>query len=290
MHRVKPYLLLCGSLCLAFYAHGASTVSSTDKWAWAASGWINCLPDTTNGAVIGEYACSGYFWSAGAGWINLGSGNPTNKIRYTNASSNDFGVNHDGKGNLRGYAWCPSAGWINFEDTGAPKVDLTTGNITGYAWGGSLGWISFTNVMGHLETVSLFGGANTDGDGLPDAWEYTYTNSLTVLADSSDFDRDGFTDGEEYAAGTDPRDGSSFLCITAVGTAIGTNTITWTCAPSRVYRIETNPFLTNSLGWGDCGYGQIMTNSASNATIRLPVILSNSCFYRVSASIPLTGP
>ena len=286
MRAVKLQLVVCLVLSMALHASGGSTIDSTDKWAWASSGWINCLPNTTNGAVIGEYVCSGYFWSAGAGWINLGNGNPTNKIRYTNASSNDFGVNHDGKGNLRGYAWCPSSGWINFEDTGAPKVDLKSGNLSGYAWGGSLGWISFTNVSGHAETVTLYSGTNTDSDGLPDAWEYTYTNTLSVFSSSADFDQDGFTDGDEYAAATDPRSASSFLCITSIGSTNGTNMITWTCDPTRIYQVETNLFLTNSAGWGDCGYGMIVTNSSSNATIQLPIIPLDSCFYRIKVSVP----
>ena len=67
----------------------------------ANTGWINCAADATNGAVIGRYVCSGFFYSANCGWIGLGSGAPTNGIRYSNNSAQDFGVNHDGEGNLR---------------------------------------------------------------------------------------------------------------------------------------------------------------------------------------------
>jgi hypothetical protein len=42
---------------------------------------------TNNGAVIGDYVCSGYIYAANVGWINLGSGSPTNGIRYQNFSA-----------------------------------------------------------------------------------------------------------------------------------------------------------------------------------------------------------
>jgi len=66
------------------------------------------------------------------GWINLGSGSPTNGIQYLNLGANDFGVNLGtaGAGTLRGYAWGANIGWINFESTGAPQVDLATGKLT----------------------------------------------------------------------------------------------------------------------------------------------------------------
>ena len=76
------------------------------------AGWT-CRGDTNNGAVIGEYVCSGYIYSANVGWINLGSGSPANGIRYQNNSAADFGVNQDGLGNLSGYAYGANIGWIN---------------------------------------------------------------------------------------------------------------------------------------------------------------------------------
>ena len=78
----------------------ASTATPTAR---TSAGWIG-LATRNNGAVIGEYVCSGYIYSANVGWINLGSGSPANQIHYQNNSATDFGVNKDGLGNLRGYA------------------------------------------------------------------------------------------------------------------------------------------------------------------------------------------
>jgi len=44
---------------------------------------------------------------------------------------------------------------------------------------------------------------DTDGDGLPDAWEEQYFGDLNETADG-DYDNDNYTNLEEYEAGTDP--------------------------------------------------------------------------------------
>src|SRR6476661_9498772 len=131
------------AICVSAFAIGhvalpalaATTIDAANKYAYGANlGWMDWRGDTNNGAVIGEYVCSGYIYSANVGWINLGSGAPTNGIYYQNVSSNDFGVNQDGLGNLRGYAYGANIGWINFENTGAPTVNLKTGRLGGYIY------------------------------------------------------------------------------------------------------------------------------------------------------------
>ena len=46
--------------------------------------------------------------------------------------------------------------------------------------------------------------ADSDADGLPDAWERFYASSLSVMNEYSDMDKDGLLDTAEYLAGTDP--------------------------------------------------------------------------------------
>ena len=50
---------------------------------------------------------------------------------------------------------------------------------------------------------------DTDGDGLPDDWETKYGLDVTQNDADADKDGDGFTNAEEYAAGTDPSDKKS---------------------------------------------------------------------------------
>src|SRR5262245_486952 len=122
-------ILLSSLLLISPVASGLAltTINPANKFACGANiGWIDWRGDTNHGAVIGDYVCSGSIWAANVGWIHLGSGSPINGIHYQNLSANDFGLNHDGMGNLRGFAYGANIGWINFESAGAPKVDLKT--------------------------------------------------------------------------------------------------------------------------------------------------------------------
>ena len=135
----------------------ATTIDPVNRYAYGANlGWMDwCAATPTNGAVIGEYVCSGYIYSANVGWINLGSGSPANGIQYQNNSATDFGVNQDGLGNLRGYAYGANIGWINFENTGAPKINLITGQMSGYVWSANCGWISLSNAVAYVQTDTI---------------------------------------------------------------------------------------------------------------------------------------
>ena len=132
----------------------ATTISPANKYAYSANlGWMDARGDTANGAVIGATFCSGNLYAANVGWINLGSGAPTNSSQYQNLSADDFGVNVDGFGNLRGYAYGANIGWIAFENNGGPVVNFVSGNLSGYAWGANVGWISLSNSIAYIQTA-----------------------------------------------------------------------------------------------------------------------------------------
>lgn len=266
----------------------ATTLNSTNKWAWSSgSGWINCRTDITNGVVIGEYFCWGYLWSASAGWISMGDGSPTNGVRYTNTSSNDFGVNNDGLGKLRGYAWSASTGWINFEDSGNPRINMQSGMIDGYAWGGSLGWISFTNLQGFVQTDWMTNGVDADMDGMPDAWEREKTGS-TALTPDSDTDGDLSTAIEEYYAGTHPTNGDSFLLMTDLDLSGSSPEMTWTSTNSRNYRIQHNDDLRNDAGWSNSESSAIYPDPGSETTHTISGGAVTQRYYRIKAVYPLS--
>jgi hypothetical protein len=171
-------------------AHAATTIDAIDRYAYGANlGWLDCRSDTNNGAVIGEYVCSGNIYSANVGWINLGSGTPTNGIFYQNLSATDFGVNQDGLRNLRGYAYGANIGWINFETNGAPKLNLRNGSLSGYAWSANCGWISLSNATAYVQTDSIQPGSLAP-DGLPIAWLLQNFGTTNVNA-KADPDGDG---------------------------------------------------------------------------------------------------
>jgi hypothetical protein len=58
---------------------------------------------------------------------------------------------------------------------------------------------------------------DSDGDGIPDRWELDHGMDPFFAGDALlDFDGDGLSNLEEYIAGTDPRNGESFLQVFAV--------------------------------------------------------------------------
>lgn len=232
----------------------ATTIDSADKYAWAGNlGWTNWHDLAATGAVIGEYICSGYLWSANCGWIHLGDGTADNGIYYSNTSGSDYGVNVQeptasggaSTAKLRGYAYAGNLGWIHFENQGNPRISLQTGQLTGYIWSANCGWINLDDASHFVVSNAILPGIDSDGDGIADAFEFTYTlpDSLATLSRTGDFDGDGKTDLEEYLAATDPTDSQSILRITNFAITTGGYSLTWTSSPARFYRIISSTTL-----------------------------------------------
>src|SRR5215471_18164980 len=258
--------LLLGLLLIASAARSATTIDPVNRFAFGANiGWLDAAGDTANGAVIGEFVCSGYIYSANIGWINLGSGTAANGIQYQNNSATDFGVNRDGAGNLRGFAYSANVGWITFEDTGAPRVDLATGRLTGYAWSANCGWISLSNTDAYVQTYRIEPGGLAP-NGLPIAWLLTYFGRVDVDP-NADPDGDQMTNWQEYRAGTNPTNSDSkFVITTANPIVTGTVvTLTWSSMPTRVYYIEKTAELMSGV-WTDSGLGMIAPDPGTNTT------------------------
>ncbi|HZQ47124.1 MAG TPA: hypothetical protein VFC07_08935 [Verrucomicrobiae bacterium] len=284
--RHAAFLLLVSLLpCIG----GPSTIDSGSKYAYGANlGWVNCFSDGTNGAVIGEYVCSGYIYSANVGWICLGNGSPANGIQYQNNSASDFGVNLDPLGNLSGYAYGANIGWVAFESNGAPRVSLSTGVFAGSAWAANCGWISLSNATAYVQTDAVQQGALAP-DGLPVAWLLSNFGTTNIDA-SADPDHDGMSNLQEYLAGTDPNNGDDVLKITSfsispVTASGGQPTVGWKSTPSRFYYLQKASNLGAS-NWVDSGFGLLTADGASTARSFADTNYPNS-FYRVQAVRPL---
>ena len=267
-----------------------TTVDAAHPHAYGANvGWVNARGDVASGAVIGYTYCTGYLWSANCGWIALGNG-PANGWQYSNSTASDWGVNHDGQGRLAGHAYGANIGWITFEQTyGQPRIDLRTGALSGYAWGSNIGWIGLSNAQAYVQS-SLAPAPDSDGDALPDDYEYRHAGNLTRLdgRNGADGDGDGVSDLEEAGADTDPFNDADYLTILSLAIAGQDNTLQWTARPTRFYRLQALSALSAGGVWEDAGGGLIGPPAASPAEATVTGVTQTSRFYRVQAVMPLS--
>jgi len=287
---IRPFLfimVLTASLQPLASVRAATSINAVNKYAYGANiGWIDARGNTNSGAVIGEFMCSGYLYSADTGWINLGSNAPANGIQYQNNSATDYGVNHDGQGNLRGFAYSANVGWINFESNGAPKVNLQTGRLSGSVYSANCGWISLSNSFAFVQTDTIAGGTDSNANGLPDSWERTYFGGLGVNP-GADADSDGMSNKQEYLAGTNPTNATDRLRITTFASSPkGTNvTVTWSSVSTREYLVQKTTNLASQV-WVDSGAGVIPPVGSSTSYNLNDTVVTNR-FYRVEALRPL---
>ena len=272
-------------------ARADSTIAPANAFAWCGNvGWLNWRPSLADGVLTGEYVCSGKVWAANAGWINLGSGTPANGIRYQNNDGTDSGVNLLADGKLRGLAWGANIGWVNFAANGNPRIDFATGILSGYAWGANVGWITLDDGANHfVATTAIPAGADTNGNGITDAWELEHAGNLTTFTIVGDADGDGIPDVLEYAADTDPLNPADRgLRITDFAVSADTTLIslTWTSHLSRRYHIESTDDLAGGV-WTESALGNIAPDSDVTTLRGLTEIAANQRFYRIRATRPL---
>jgi hypothetical protein len=130
---------------------------------------------------------------------------------------------------------------------------------------------AFTNV--NLTTLADF-----DRDGLPDPWEVQYGLNTNNAADAAiDSDHDGISSADEYLAGTDPSDASSFLKVQLTGLP-GTATISFGAQSNKTYTVEYRDAL-NTGAWTKLADVLARANNRVE-TIADPTANTNR-FYRV---------
>ncbi len=295
--RCRLALGLLSSILAVASPAAPSTINAVHRFAHGANfGWIDWRGDGANGAVIGAFVCSGHIYAANVGWISLGQGAPAGGVRYANDTSTDFGVNHDGAGNLSGYAYGANIGWLVFTNQAAngvsydgPKVSLLTGRLSGFVWSANCGWISLSNAHAYVQTDAMDLGPDRDGDGLPDAWELAFAPNLGVLTGDGDHDGDGVSDREEFAADTNPLDANSRLRITSAAKATpeSPTTLTWSSSPKRLYRIHAAATLNLPVVWEDAGLGLVAPDTGPATTRDVAATGEPQRSFRVEAVQPL---
>jgi hypothetical protein len=295
---MKPHHLLMALLALTTALHAqTSNLGEGDSYAYGANiGWIELTPHRPvagNGVRVSDTLLSGFAWSANTGWINFGSGAPADQIRYSNTDGTDFGVTHDGAGNLGGLAWSANLGWINFgwaapTNPNRPRINLLHGAFTGYAWSSNAGWINLDT--GYLKTDSI-AITDTDADGLSDSWERQHVGKLITLTATGDNDGDGISNYQEYLADTDPLSTNSRMQIASMSqfpdgepaTSL-TTTLTWPSSPARLYKIQHSSDLAT---WTDAAPGLFLPDTGTTTTRGITHAITEKLFFRIQSAPPL---
>jgi hypothetical protein len=87
---------------------------------------------------------------------------------------------------------------------------------------------------------------DSDGDSLPDSWEEAYFGNSTNTDATADSDADGMSNLDEYIAGMDPTNATSFFMVTAPEqTPAGDFIIQWEAVTDRVYGVYWNTDLAD---------------------------------------------
>jgi hypothetical protein len=123
--------------------------------------------------------------------------------------------------------------------------------------------------------------ADSDTDGLPDAWEFDQgVSGLTLLGAndgaSSDFDGDGASDADEWQAGTDPKNPASRFTAKLTSGFPSEGSLTWQSQENRLYRVWHSPNLQN---WSPAS--EYLEGTNASLLFPLPKSLNNSGFWRI---------
>jgi len=103
---------------------------------------------------------------------------------------------------------------------------------------------------------------DTDGDGMPDAWE-TANGTLVNTPDANDDDdTDGFTNYQEFLAGTNPQDPQSRLRVESVGLVGGAVEFQFIAASNRTFTVQFKDAL-DAVSWS------LLTNIAAAPQTRV---------------------
>ncbi len=123
------------------------------------------------------------------------------------------------------------------EDTVAQRIQRVLANVDKKA-----GLTGMVITGGRLNLQRIL---DSDANTLPDWWEKLYFGVYTGTSLTGDLDRDGLLNGQEYLAGTNPKNPASALRVlsTRKSPVTGLMTLTWASVPGKRYQIYANPTL-----------------------------------------------
>ncbi len=142
---------------------------------------------------------------------------------------------------------CWMAGVIASSSTNSEQNRYLSSNILGTANPTNANYgFSFVNLTGTLVRLAV---PDSDGDGIPDAWEKQHFQGLGTMGPDTDYDHDGQPDRQEYWAGTHPKDPDS--CFQATGgheSSAGSGfVVRWFSVSNKFYELHRSTNLASQL-------------------------------------------
>jgi len=147
-----------------------------------------------------------------------------------------------------------------------------TSGTLGWIYSGGFLYVKFNHGGG---AVNIGFGPDSVGDGVPDSWRSYYG----VSNDAADLDGSGFTNLQDYLAGTNPNDASSRFAVQGAGVNGGGFTISWQSQPGLIYQVQYTSDLSSGV-WQTVtpsfnGTGGVLNWTDTGA-------VSGTKFYRVN--------
>lgn len=177
-------------------------------------------------------------------------------------------------------------------------VDNTAAGLSAEAEETKNGGVEIPAGRGNILALSFSVSANilsddVNANGIPDSWEGRYTearnghNGISLARDDSllDNDGDGFTNREEWIAGTDPLDEASIFSIRAIEKGTALRVTFGPLTKGRLYTLRRSVALAvGKQQWEDIATMRAESDAESFAWT-LPAPSTNTGFYRIAVEV-----
>jgi hypothetical protein len=124
---------------------------------------------------------------------------------------------------------------------------------------------------------------DSDADGMPDWWEFSFFAGITPAAPVDDPDGDGATNWEEYIADTIPTNAASHFRLATLACSSDQHEIVIPTSESRIYSLQSKSTSHTTSGW------ELITESLPGNGAKITIAVTNPTVtgtYRAIVEMP----